>query len=217
MWVSHLNYSHAKQSPALGRVEWGDRHGKAALALLILLAGFIVLQGFLPLGTTVQIGADEGFELAKTTLGLHGHGLYTELCSDQPPLHTFLVVQALKRLSPAVLGPRLVTVIAAAVLLLGVFSLTYRVCGVGAATKVGISRWLGLKCAFAKGMSAPTDVGGYGERFGLDGVTGEIGTWPRRYGGRLSTNLRIRCMFRPLLALTPAAGNGWRAQRTDIL
>jgi hypothetical protein len=133
MWVSHHNYSHAKQSPALGRVEWGGRHGKAALALLILLAGFIVLQGFLPLGTTVQIGADEGFELAKATLGLHGHGLYTEVWNDQPPLHTFLVIQVLEHLSPGVLGPRLVTVIAAAVLLVGVFSLTYRVCGVGVA------------------------------------------------------------------------------------
>ncbi len=101
--------------------------------LLVLLAGWIALQAFLPLGTAVQIGADEGFELAKATLWLNGHGLYTEVWNDQPPLHTFLVVQILKHLSPGVLGPRLVTVIASWVLLAGIFWITYRVCGVGVA------------------------------------------------------------------------------------
>ena len=98
-------------SPAVGPGERGGRHGKAPLGLFALLAGFIVLQAFLPLGTAVQIGADEGFELAKATLMLHGHGLYTEAWNDQPPLHTFLVVQVLKHLSPGGLGARLVTVI----------------------------------------------------------------------------------------------------------
>ena len=90
-------------SPAVELVERGGRHGKAVLALLMLLAGFIVFQGFLPLGIAVQIGADEGFELAKATLLMHGHGLYTEAWNDQPPLHTFLVVQVLKHGSPGVL------------------------------------------------------------------------------------------------------------------
>jgi 4-amino-4-deoxy-L-arabinose transferase-like glycosyltransferase len=122
-----------EDSPAVGPVERGGLPGNAPLALLILLAGFIVLQAYLPLGTAVQIGADEGFELAKATLVWHGHGLYTEVWNDQPPLHTFLVVQVLKHVSPGVLGARLVTVIAAAILLAGVFSLTYRVCGLGVA------------------------------------------------------------------------------------
>ncbi|MCL4180789.1 MAG: glycosyltransferase family 39 protein [Verrucomicrobia bacterium] len=91
------------------------------------------LATLLPLGTAVQIGADEGFELAKATLMLHGHGLYTEAWNDQPPLHTFLVVLVLKHGAPTVLSPRLVTVIAAAVLLAGMFWFVYRVCGLAVA------------------------------------------------------------------------------------
>src|SRR6266404_2532145 len=80
---------------------------RPALVLGLLLAGFLIFESFIPLRTTVQIGADEGFELAKATLCLKGHHLYTEVWNDQPPLHTFLVTQTLKRVSPSILGPRL--------------------------------------------------------------------------------------------------------------
>ena len=106
---------------------------RAGVALVVLLLGFFALHMSLPLADAVVIGSDEGFELAKAMLGLHGQSLYAEAWNDQPPLHTFLVVQVLKHLSPGVLGARLVTVVAAAVLLAGVFSLTYRVCGLGVA------------------------------------------------------------------------------------
>jgi hypothetical protein len=111
----------------------GSKGWRGVLALLCLLAGFLVVQAFLRLGTAVQIGADEGFELAKAALLLKGHGLYTEAWNDQPPLHTFLVAQLLKHLSPGVFGPRLVTVIAAGVLLAGMFWITYRASGVAVA------------------------------------------------------------------------------------
>lgn len=88
------------------------------VALLLLFGG---LQFLIPLRTAVQIGADEGFELTKTTLCLKGYKLYSEVWNDQPPLHTFLITQVLKYLTPSVLGPRLVTVGFAALLLVSVF------------------------------------------------------------------------------------------------
>src|SRR5260370_10102474 len=100
-----------------------------AFVLALLLAGFLVIEGFIPLRTAVQIGADEGFELAKATLCLHGHHLYTEVWNDQPPLHTFLVTQILKRVSPSILGPRLLTVWFSIVLLGAIFSITLRISG----------------------------------------------------------------------------------------
>ena len=86
------------------------------------------------MGTAVQIGADEGFELAKATLCVHGQRLYTDVWNDQPPLHTFLVTQVLKHISTSVLGPRLLTVAFSAVLLVSVFAIVRRVSGVLVAT-----------------------------------------------------------------------------------
>jgi hypothetical protein len=82
-----------------------------------LLAALFVLESRVPLRTAVQIGADEGFEVAKATLCLHGHRLYSEVWNDQPPLHTWLVTQVLKHVTPGILGPRLVTTAFAAILL----------------------------------------------------------------------------------------------------
>lgn len=39
----------------------------------LILVAFCLIQTLLPLRTAVQIGADEGFELAKMTLCVHGH------------------------------------------------------------------------------------------------------------------------------------------------
>src|SRR6266508_1807509 len=96
-------------------------HWKFTLALALTIAGFVILQLFLPLRTAVQIGADEGFELAKATLCLKGYRLYAEVWNDQPPLHTWLITQILKNISPTILGPRLVTSVFAAVQLASVF------------------------------------------------------------------------------------------------
>jgi len=96
---------------------------------MLLLAAFVLLQFLLPLRTTIQIGADEGFELAKATLCLKGYKLYTEVWNDQPPLHTFLITQILKHLSPSILGPRLVTSHFTAVLLTAIFFICLRISG----------------------------------------------------------------------------------------
>lgn len=101
---------------------------KPAFAGIVLLSGFFLLQGLIPLGRVVQIGADEGFELAKVTLVSQGHKLYSEVWNDQPPLHTFLVAQAIKHLPP-LLGARLVTTAFTAVLLASVFIIVGRTSG----------------------------------------------------------------------------------------
>ena len=96
---------------------------------MCLLAAFVFLQSFLPLNTAIQIGADEGFELAKATLCLNGYNLYTEVWNDQPPLHTFLITQILKYLTPSIRGPRLLTLVFTALLLTSVFFISLRVGG----------------------------------------------------------------------------------------
>src|SRR2546427_7228671 len=99
---------------------------KPAIILAILLVAFATLECLLPLHTAIQIGADEGFNLAKATLCLKGFKLYAQVWNDQPPLHTFLITQLLKHVSPSVLGPRLVTVAFAALLLGSLFILALR-------------------------------------------------------------------------------------------
>lgn len=98
--------------------------------LVALLLGFLIIESFVPMGSAVQIGADEGFELAKATLCVKGHHLYTEVWNDQPPLHTFLVTGILKHASLSVLGPRLLTVGFSVLLLTAVFVIVSRVSGV---------------------------------------------------------------------------------------
>src|SRR5271157_2180658 len=102
---------------------------KPGLVLAVMLAVFVLLHCLLPLRTTIQIGADEGFELAKATLCLKGHKLYSELWNDQPPLHTFLITQVLKHLSPSILGPRVLTSAFSAALLASIFVIAPRCTG----------------------------------------------------------------------------------------
>jgi len=114
------------------------------VVVAVLLGAFFVLQSLIPLRTAVQIGADEGFELAKATLCLKGYKLYSEVWNDQPPLHTFLITQVLKYLTPSVLGPRLVSVGFATLLLASVFAMAlHSGVGVSPARVDGesISRW----------------------------------------------------------------------------
>ena len=102
---------------------------KATILLGVLLGTFVLLQCGLPLRTAIKIGADEDFELAKATLSLKGYHFYTEVWNDQPLLHTFLITQFLKRLSPSVLGPRLVTSAFAILLLTSLFFISLRISG----------------------------------------------------------------------------------------
>src|ERR1017187_7725849 len=102
---------------------------KSGIVLLLLLAGFLLLECLLPLGTAIQIGADEGFELAKAQLWLKGYRLYTDIWNDQPPLHTFLLVETFKHISTSILAARLITVGFSVVLLAAVFIMSLRISG----------------------------------------------------------------------------------------
>jgi len=99
---------------------------KPVVILTLILAGYLFIEFFLPLGTAIQIGGDEGFELAKATLCLKGYNLYTDIWNDQPPLHTFLITQTLKHVSTSVLGPRLISVGFAIILLGSAFMIFLR-------------------------------------------------------------------------------------------
>lgn len=107
----------------------GLNTSKAVLVLALLLGGFLVVQSLMPLRTAIRVGADEGFEYAKATLALKGYQFYTEIWNDQPLLHTFIITQVLKYLSPSVLGPRLVTSVFALLLLCSLFLISYRLHG----------------------------------------------------------------------------------------
>ena len=111
---------------------------KSAIVLCILLAAFLFIEFLLPLRTTVQIGGDEGFELAKATLWLKGYKPYTDVWNDQPPLHTFLITQTLRHISPSILGPRLITVGFAVLLLTAVFLMSLRISGLLVAALVTV-------------------------------------------------------------------------------
>src|SRR6266700_3054619 len=119
---------------AAGAINWRRLIRRPSVILTILLTAFFLIQSCVPLRTAVQIGADEGFELAKATLSLKGYRLYSEVWNDQPPLHTFLNIQIIKHISPSVLGPRLLTSVFAAVLLVAVFFISFRVSGLLVAT-----------------------------------------------------------------------------------
>jgi len=72
-----------------------------------MLACFLSLAFCFPLRTAVEIGADEGIELAKADAWLHGYHLYSQVWCDQPPLHTFLLKSALGHISHSILVARL--------------------------------------------------------------------------------------------------------------
>ena len=113
---------------------------KAAGWLCAVLMIFIVLLVFMPLRTAIQIGADEGYELAKATLSIRGVKSYSEMWNDQPMFHTFVITQILKHFSASALGPRLLTSLFAIMLLTGVFLIGLRISGLCTATLAAI--WL---------------------------------------------------------------------------
>jgi hypothetical protein len=106
------------------------RRFRAILVLGFLLASLLGLQLLLPLGSAVKIGADEGFELSKATLCAQGYKLYTEIWNDQPPLTTSILTSLVLHVSPRILGPRLLSVSLALILLSSFFILVFRLNGV---------------------------------------------------------------------------------------
>src|ERR1044072_8040033 len=132
---------------------------KSVLTLASILTAFLLLEFLLPLATTIKIGADEGFELAKAILCSKGYHLYTEIWNDQPPLDTFLITQIVKHISTSILIPRLMTIFFSSVLLIAVFSATHRVNGlaIAATTTVAVIAspgFLELSCSVMQEIPA---------------------------------------------------------------
>jgi hypothetical protein len=103
------------------RLIHSSRSTRAFLLLVIALALLVGLQFFVPIRTAIKIGADEDWELSKATLSLNGYHFYTDVWNDQPLLHTWIITNLLKHVSPTVLGPRLVTSAFALLLITAVF------------------------------------------------------------------------------------------------
>jgi hypothetical protein len=129
----HLAGQARSRAPQLSMQLQKATFKKSALVLTAILFGFLLLQTLLPLTTTIKIGADEGFELAKATLCISGYHLYTDIWNDQPPLDTFLVTHILKDVSASVLAPRLMTIAFSLLLLISVFVMAHRVHGLAVA------------------------------------------------------------------------------------
>jgi 4-amino-4-deoxy-L-arabinose transferase-like glycosyltransferase len=82
---------------------WRNAAGPAAVAVLVA-AIFCTL----PLGTALEFGRDEGYELMKGLLHSRGFQLYKEIWSDQPPLFTLLLSAAFGEFGASILVGRLV-------------------------------------------------------------------------------------------------------------
>lgn len=82
---------------------------------------FAAIAACLPLGTIVEIGGDEGFELLKAFLCYKGYVLYSEIWNDQPPAHTLLLAGLFHVTGVSVFAARVVAVVFGATLV-GVFA-----------------------------------------------------------------------------------------------
>jgi hypothetical protein len=103
-----------------------------------LLAAVLLVYAALPLGTSIEMGGDEGFELMKPVLCNHGFSLYKQIWNDQPPLFSKLLAWSMNSFGTSAVVPR--TLVAGFGLLL--FAALYW----AAAQRSG--PWCGLLAAF---------------------------------------------------------------------
>src|SRR5581483_790912 len=101
---------------------------------LLVTGGSAVLIAILPaLGSAVQIGPDEHFEVTKAALWARGVALYDPVWNDQPPLYTVLLGIVFRCFGIGIAGARAVAVLFGFLFLSGCFVLVRRRCGVVAA------------------------------------------------------------------------------------
>jgi 4-amino-4-deoxy-L-arabinose transferase-like glycosyltransferase len=91
--------------------------------ILFVAVTILIIFSQLPLGTALQFGRDEGFEVIKPFLCLKGFSLYKDIWSDQPPILTVLLTWAFKAWGPTILVARLVAAGYALILFLAFFQL----------------------------------------------------------------------------------------------
>ncbi len=75
--------------------------------LAAVIVGIASLYLLLPLGTALQFGGDEGYQLITSFLMSKGFVLYKEIWSDQPPVFVLLLDWAFKMFNPSILAARL--------------------------------------------------------------------------------------------------------------
>ena len=90
-----------------------DQHS----SVLVAIGFFVIVAAFAPIGTMVEFGGDEGYELMKAYLWSQGVSLYDPVWNDQPPLHSVLVGVIFKIVGVSVFWARLLTITFAALLL----------------------------------------------------------------------------------------------------
>jgi len=76
--------------------------------LLVVGATLILIYSLLPLGTALEFGRDEGYEVIKPFLCTKGFVLYKDIWNDQPPIFTVLLTWAFKAWGPTIRVARLV-------------------------------------------------------------------------------------------------------------
>lgn len=91
--------------------------------LIVLAVSLLLLLSLLPLGTALEFGEDEGYQLMMGFLNSRGHALYQEIWSDQPPLFVLLLGWTFKAFGPSLLAARLLAVVFGMVMLLCFFLL----------------------------------------------------------------------------------------------
>lgn len=136
----------------VSRIECRD-WGFACLWLAIYLA----IAASLPLGSALQLGGDEGFELTKAFLCYRGHTLYDEIWNDQPPAHTLLLAGLFHFTGPSLLAARLLAVGFGALLVWVLADLLRRQTGPWAAA-LGVGVFLAAPMALNLSVSVMLEV-----------------------------------------------------------
>lgn len=75
-------------------------------ALIFLVSSLLGLYLCLPLGTALELGGDEGYQLMMGFLNNKGFALYREIWSDQPPLFVLLLAWMFKAFGPSICAAR---------------------------------------------------------------------------------------------------------------
>jgi hypothetical protein len=107
--------------------------GGACVLILILVA-------FTNIGSAIQIGGDEAFEVTKGLLWSKGYHLYSEVWNDQPPLFTVFLGCAFKIVAPTIKVARSLAMMFGVAFFAAFFSCVKRNCGYLAASFASI--WL---------------------------------------------------------------------------
>jgi len=76
--------------------------------LAVVMAALLLIDSLLPLGTALQFGGDEGYELMTGFLMSKGYALYHPIWNDQPPVLVLLLAAAFRIWGPSILAARLI-------------------------------------------------------------------------------------------------------------